>query len=133
MMRWVVTYLATLAAICVLDALWLGFVARDFYRGQIGALMLERPRWGAAGLFYAVYALATVFFAIAPAQDHGGWLRALMLGALLGLFCYATYDLTNLATLKGWSVAVAAADIAWGIAVTAAASMAGHAALRAMT
>lgn len=131
MMRWAVSYTAALAAICVLDFLWLGFVARDFYRGQIGALLLERPRWGAAGLFYAMYAAATVGFVIAPAHDHGGWTRALTQGALLGFVCYATYDLSNLATLKGWSVTVAAADIAWGVVVTAIASIAGYAALRA--
>jgi uncharacterized membrane protein len=133
MMRWAVSYFAALATICVLDFLWLGLVARDFYRGQIGALLLERPRWGAAGLFYGMYAAATVGFAIAPAQLHGDWQRALMLGALLGLVCYATYDLSNLATLKGWTATVAAVDIAWGLAVTAVAALAGYAALRWMS
>ena len=131
MTRWVLSYGAALAVICILDFLWLGFVARDFYRGQVGALLLERPRWGAAALFYVLYAGATLLFAVAPAQDHGGVVRALVQGALLGLVCYGTYDLSNLATLKGWTHAMAAVDILWGVAVTAAAAAAGYFALRA--
>src|SRR6516164_5373276 len=98
MTRWIVPYVAALATLCALDFLWLGMLARDFYRGQIGALLLDEPRFGAAGLFYAMYAAAIVFFAVAPADTSGGWLRAVALGAVLGFVCYATYDLSNLAT-----------------------------------
>jgi len=129
-MKWLACYAAALATICVLDFAWLGYVARGFYRGEIGALLLDRPRWGAAGAFYLMYAGATVFFAVAG-SDPGTWQRALVHGALLGLVCYATYDLSNLATLKGWSVAVAAVDVTWGVVVTAVAAVAAHAALRA--
>jgi len=130
MMRWVLPYLATLIAICVLDFLWLGFVAKDFYRGQVGGLLLDRPRWGAAGVFYAMYAAGVLGFAALPAFDTGTGLRALVQGALLGLLCYGTYDLSNLATLKGWSGALAAVDVTWGMAVTATASLVGYAVLR---
>ena len=130
MMRWGLAYLATLVTICVLDFAWLGFVAKDFYRGQIGAPLLDRPRWAAAGLFYAMYAAGTLGFVVVPAHDAGTWTRALVHGALFGLVCYATYDLSNLATLKGWTVPMTAADIVWGMAVTACAAIAGYAALR---
>jgi uncharacterized membrane protein len=133
MTRWIVPYVAALATLCALDFLWLGMLARDFYRGQIGALLLDEPRFGAAGLFYAMYAAAIVFFAVAPADTSGGWLRAVALGAVLGFVCYATYDLSNLATLKGWSTNVVVVDIVWGIAITATASVASYAALRATT
>jgi uncharacterized membrane protein len=133
MTRWIVAYVAALAAVCALDFLWLGVVARDFYRGQIGALLLDQPRFGAAGLFYAMYAAAIVFFAVASADASGGWLRAVAQGAILGFVCYATYDFSNLATLKGWSATVVVVDIVWGIAITATASVASFAALRAAT
>lgn len=131
MMRWALAFLATLVTISILDFVWLGFVAKDFYRGQVGALLLPQPRWAAAGLFYVMYAVATLGFVVAPAHDAGTWARALVQGALFGLVCYATYDLSNLATLKGWTVPMTAADIGWGMFVTACAGLAGYAALRA--
>ena len=132
MIRLAAPYFAALLAICVLDFAWLGFAARDFYRGHLGALLLERPNWAAAALFYLMYAAGTLFFAVLPAHDAGSWPRALATGALFGLFCYGTYDLSNLATLKGWPVAVAAVDIVWGMVVTGAAALAGYGALRAV-
>jgi len=130
-MRWLASYFAALVTICALDFAWLGYVARGFYRGELGPLLLERPRWGAAALFYLMYAGGTLFFAVAPGAEHGTWLRTLVCGALLGLVCYGTYDLSNLATLKGWSTTAVAVDMAWGIVVTALAAVAGHGALRA--
>jgi len=106
-------------------------VLSSFYRGELGPLLLERPRWGAAALFYLMYAGGTLFFAVAPGAEHGTWLRTLVCGALLGLVCYGTYDLSNLATLRGWSTTAVAVDMAWGIVVTALAAVAGHGALRA--
>ncbi|MEO6564405.1 MAG: DUF2177 family protein [Casimicrobiaceae bacterium] len=126
MSRLVIAYLATLAAFCVLDFVWLGFVARGFYQAQVGALLLAPPKWGVAVMFYALYVVGIVVFAVQPALDSGSWLRALLLGALFGFFCYATYDLTNLATLKGWTVPMAVVDILWGIVITAASATAGY-------
>ncbi|MEP7327783.1 MAG: DUF2177 family protein [Betaproteobacteria bacterium] len=126
----VLAYLFTLATFGVLDFIWLGLVARGFYQAQIGSLLLAAPNWGVAVLFYAAYIVGVVIFAVVPALDAGSWLRAAILGGLFGFFCYATYDLTNLATLKGWTVSVALLDIAWGIVVTAAAAAAGYALTR---
>ncbi len=131
MSRLVIAYLATLAAFCVLDFIWLGFVARGFYQAQVGALLLAQPKWGVAVMFYALYVVGIVVFAVQPALDSGSWLRALLLGGLFGFFCYATYDLTNLATLKGWTVPIAVVDILWGVVLTAASASAGYALTRA--
>ena len=131
MTRIVVAYLATLAAFCVLDFVWLGFLARNFYQAQVGSLLLAPPNWTVAVLFYALYIVGVVVFAVLPALDAGSWLSALVLGGLFGFFCYATYDLTNLATLKGWTVPMAVVDILWGVVITAAAATAGYALTRA--
>jgi uncharacterized membrane protein len=132
MSRILIAYLATLTAFCILDFLWLGFVARSFYQTQVGSLLLASPKWGVAVLFYALYVGGVVIFAVLPALEAGSWLRALLLGGLFGFFCYATYDLTNLATLKGWTWPMAAVDILWGIVVTALCAAAGHVAARAL-
>lgn len=128
MPRYLVAYVAALAVLAVLDALWLGAVAKDFYRGQIGHLMAEQVRFGVAACFYLLYIVGVVVFAVAPALAAESVPRALMLGALFGFFAYMTYDLTNLATLRGWSWQVTLADIAWGSFVSAVAAGAGCAA-----
>jgi uncharacterized membrane protein len=130
MTRCLLAYAGTLASFCVLDFLWLGFVARDFYQSQVGPLLLARPNWGAAAVFYAVYAAGIALFAVAPALDAQSLVRAIIFGFLFGLFAYATYDLTNLATLKGWTLRVAAVDILWGGIVSAAAAAGGFALAR---
>lgn len=119
MTRWLLAYGGALLAFAVLDFAWLGLVAKDFYQAQLQGLLLPRPNWTAAAVLYLAYPAFVVCFAIAPAVDAGSLARAAALGALLGVFAYGTYDLTNLATLKGWSVAVALLDIAWGALVTA--------------
>lgn len=124
-MRLLFAYAGALVAFALLDLAWLAFVARDFYQARIGALLLAKPNWVAAGLFYLAYPAGVVFFAVAPALDTGSVVRAVAWGALLGTLVYATYDLTNLATLKGWSVPVAILDVAWGAVATAAAAGAG--------
>jgi len=86
----------------MLDGLWLGLVARNFYRQQLGALMAARPNWVAAGLFYLLFAVGVAYFVVNPAIADDQPTRALWRGALLGLVAYATYDLTNHATIKGW-------------------------------
>lgn len=124
-MRWLIAYGSTLVAFALLDFAWLGFVARDFYQARLGALLLPKPNWGAAALFYLAYPAGVVFFAVAPALDTGSVVRAAAWGAILGTLAYGTYDLTNLATLKGWSVPVAILDVAWGALATAGAAAAG--------
>ncbi|GLK78425.1 DUF2177 family protein [Methylopila turkensis] len=117
MKTWIVAYVATAVVFFALDLLWLGVIARDFYRDQLGPLMLERPNLAAAGAFYAMYVVGVVIFAVLPSLG-GTWAGAFLWGALFGAFCYATYDLTNFATLKGWPVAMTFVDIAWGTFLT---------------
>ena len=119
-------YSALVAAIVALDLLWLGVVMKDFYRANLGHLMAPSVVWGAAVAFYLVFAAGLLYFAVIPALSAGSLLRAALLGALLGALCYATYDLTNHATLKNWPLAVTLLDIAWGAVLSAAAASAGY-------
>ena len=114
MTRFALLYLVTLPVFLLIDLVWLGVVARDFYRSQIGSLMADPIVWWAAILFYLLLIAGIVFFAVMPAIDAGSWTKALLLGAAFGFFTYMTYDLTNLATLRGWPVLLAVVDIAWG-------------------
>lgn len=118
-------YGATALVFLVLDAIWLTTMVDRVYRPGIGHLMADRPNLAAAVPFYFLYVLGVVVFAVMPAVRAQDWTMALGLGALLGLFAYGTYDLTNLATLKGWSVRVSLIDMAWGAVVTASAATAG--------
>lgn len=113
-----IAYGLTALVFLALDAVWLGTMVGSFYRPRMAGLLLERPRLDAAVIFYALYIAGVIVFAVLPALDQGGWRRALGLGAMLGLVAYGTYDLTNLATLRGWSVAVTALDLVWGAFVT---------------
>ncbi len=97
-----------------MDMVWLGVVAKNFYTKQIGFLMTPKVNWAAAILFYLLFLAGLVVFVIAPAVENNSWVRALMLGALFGLITYATYDLTNLATLKDWPLALTVVDLIWG-------------------
>jgi uncharacterized membrane protein len=119
-LRYLAAYAAAAVAFCVLDLLWLGVVARGWYRDRLGDLLLASPRVGAAVLFYAVFLVGLVVFAVAPALKSGRWTDALAWGALYGFFTYFTYDMTNLATLRGWPVSVVAVDVAWGVVLNAA-------------
>ena len=123
-MKHVAAYIAALLALAILDGLWLGVIAREFYKGRIGQLLLEQPNWPVAALFYLVHAAGIVLFPVTLAG--GSWTTALLYGALFGFFTYAVYDLTNLATLRGWSPAVTIVDLAWGTAATALAAVAAH-------
>ena len=102
----------------IIDALWLGVVANRLYKSQLGPLLLEKPNMAAAVLFYVIYVVGIVVFAVMPAIAAGDWKMALGLGALLGLVAYATYDLTNLATLKGFPIKIVIVDLIWGAVLT---------------
>jgi uncharacterized membrane protein len=117
-------YLPALVVFLVLDALWLGVVARGFYREQLGDLMRPDVRWGAALLFYLLFIAAVLVFVVLPALERGSLAYAIGMGAFFGLVAYATYDLTNLAVLRGFPAKVAVVDMAWGAVVTAATSAA---------
>jgi uncharacterized membrane protein len=130
MTRLAIAYVATAIAFCGLDFLWLGFVAKGYYQSQVGALLLDKPNLPVAALFYALYVVGVLVFAVLPALETGSWSKAIAMGALFGFFAYATYDLTNLATLKGWSPGIALLDLAWGAVVTGAAATVGYAVTR---
>jgi len=104
-------YAAALVAMGVLDALWLGYIAKPLYQQGIGHLMADKTYLPAAVFFYLVFPIGVLIFAVQPDRAWGATLAA---AALFGFFTYATYDLSNLATLKGWPVGLAAIDIAWG-------------------
>ena len=119
-------YLPTLIVFLILDALWLGFVARGFYRDQLGELMRPDIRWGAALVFYLLFIVGLLVFVVVPALAHGSLARVVLTGAFFGLITYATYDLTNLATLRGFPTIVALVDLAWGATVAGATSAAAY-------
>jgi uncharacterized membrane protein len=131
-MIYIVAYIAAATGFLLLDFLWLGFVAKAFYRQEIGALLLEKFNMTAAIGFYLVFVVGIVIFAVAPALQAGSWKTALLYGALFGFFTYATYDMTNLATLKGWSLSVTFVDIAWGTCLTGVGALLGYIAARAL-
>lgn len=119
-------YGVSIVAFCALDAVWLGVVARSFYRQQLGDLLRPDPRWGAALVFYALFVAGVVLFVTLPAVGRGSLGRAVMLGALFGIVTYATYDLTSLAVLRGFPVLVAVVDLAWGATISAAVAATGY-------
>lgn len=132
MLQMTVAFVAALIAFGICDFAWLGFVAKDFYQAQIGPLLLAKPNWTAAAVFYPLYTAGVVLFCVEPALAHGTWVRALVLGMLLGLLGYGTYDLSNLATLKGWTTSLVVVDVIWGMVVSGVAATAGYFAARAL-
>jgi len=112
-------YSIALPVFFLIDMVWLGVVARNFYQKQIGHLMRPDVLWWPAILFYVLFVVGLVVFAIAPALDKKSVWHALLYGALFGFLSYATYDLTNLATLKNWPMLVTVIDLFWGTALGA--------------
>lgn len=118
-------YLLTLVPFVGLDALWLGLIAPQFYRAQIGHLMASQVNWPAAILFYALFIAGMVFFVTGATIRSGDLRQALVRGAFFGFITYATYDLTNLATLKDWPLTVTIVDLIWGTVLSTAVSYIG--------
>ena len=114
----VIAYFATTIVLIALEYAWLSQTVTPLYRRALGAIMAEKPRVPAAMAFYIVYVFGIVIFAAQPALDSGNLHSAFLRGALFGFFAYATYDLTNLATLKVWSLKISLIDMAWGTFVT---------------
>lgn len=130
MVQWIIGFVATSLAFLGCDAVWLSNAASRIYRPRLGTLLREDFALAPAAAFYVIYVAGVLFFAVAPALESGRWTTALLRGALLGFFGYATYDLTNHATLRGWSPAITVIDMAWGTVLTATAALAGFAAMR---
>lgn len=122
MKRYIVLYLATLVVLVPLDVLFLGVLAKDFFRSQVGGVLGDLNLTPAI-LFYLVYAAGIVIFVNGAAGPN--WQHALLYGALFGFFCYATFDLTTLALLRGWTWPAAFVDVVWGGVATAAAATIG--------
>ncbi len=124
--KYIIAYIATGLSFAVIDSFWLRTMYTRLYQPEIGELLMKGLRWGPAGAFYLLYITGMIIFAVGPALKTGAWQTALVQGALLGFFCYATYDLTNHATLKIWSTKVTLLDIIWGTCLTGSASLAGY-------
>lgn len=132
-MIYVKAYIATLIVFFVIDLIWLGVVARSFYASQLGNLLRDNLNFAVAGGFYFAYVVGIVYFAVAPALADGSWGRAAINGAILGLIAYGTYDMTNLATLRNWPVAMSIVDIAWGCLLTCVSAVSGYLLTRAVS
>ena len=107
-------YLLTVPIFLIIDLIWLGVVAKNFYQNNLAHLLSPEVNWPAAFLFYFIYIVGIILFAVKPGLDAQSFAKAALWGALFGFFTYATYDLTNLATLRDWPIKVVVIDILWG-------------------
>ena len=130
--QYLAAYVAAFLVMGALDFLWIGVLMTDFYKVRLGALMLEQPRMGAAALFYLLYIFGVTWFGVRPGLKAGQLGVAAGSSALFGVIAYATYDLTNLATLKTWFVDLTVIDMVWGATISAASGSAGYLAARAL-
>ena len=130
MIKYVAAYLGAGLTFAAIDFVWLTTMTNRLYKPVIGPIMADKPDMKAAVAFYLISIAGTVFLAIAPALKEGNWTRAAINGAALGFVAYATYDLTNQATLRNWSTALTLVDLAWGTFVTAASSTLAYLAVR---
>lgn len=117
-------YVITLIAFLGIDSIWLGLVAPPFYRSQIGYIMVDTPNFLAAGIFYLLFVVGMVVFVVEPGVREHSLSQAVLRGALFGLVTYATYDMTNLATLEGWPILVTVVDLTWGTVLSASVALA---------
>lgn len=113
-MEHVKTYVVTFVIFFAIDLVWLGVIAKNLYKQHLGFLMADKVNWGAAIVFYALFIAGLIFFALNPAIEKDSLVYAILAGGFFGLITYATYDMTNLATLKDWPVVITVIDIIWG-------------------
>ena len=119
------SYLLTFLVFLIVDMLWLGVIAKGIYQKYLGGFLSDNVNWTAAFIFYFIFVLGISIFAIYPSVDKNSVNNAILMGALFGFFTYATYDLTNLATLKGWPLSIVFIDIIWGSVLSAFVSFSG--------
>ncbi|MBU3562084.1 DUF2177 family protein [Polynucleobacter sp. MWH-Hall10] len=119
MLKYFAVYFSFLLSLIIIDLIWLLVIAKNLYRDEMGSLMASEPKLWAGLVFYLLYALGASIFVIFPAISKQSWIYAAQYGALFGFFCYMTYDLTNLAVIRDFSMRLAFVDIVWGSAVTA--------------
>lgn len=120
-----ISYLLTFIVFLIVDMFWLGIVAKNLYRKYLGSFLTDRVNWTAAMIFYLLYVAGISIFTIYPAVNKDSSFNAILMGALFGIFTYATYDLTNLATMKGWPLEIVFIDILWGAFLSALVSFSG--------
>mgnify|MGYP001263555141 CR=1 FL=1 len=118
-LQYVYIYLLTVPIFFAVDMLWLGVFARNIYREYLGYLLRDPINWSAAFIFDFIFMVGLLYFAVIPALKEGSLMNAAIYGALFGFFTYATYDLTNLATVKDWPLAISLIDMAWGTVLSA--------------
>lgn len=126
MAQYLIAYIVTAVFFLVVDVIWLSQIARKFYFERLGGMLLDKPNLVAAGAFYALYVIGIVIFAVAPALSAESAVTALVFGALFGFFAYATYDMTNYATLRNWSLTISLVDILWGTCLTGVSTWVGY-------
>jgi uncharacterized membrane protein len=119
-------YVLALVSFLAIDMVWLTVVARGFYRKQLGVLLSDQPNWWAAISFYLLFVAGLLVFAVVPALQAGSLRTALLLGGFFGLVAYATYDLTNLATVRNWPWLLTLVDMTWGLVLAASVSCLGY-------
>lgn len=127
MTKYLIAYVATGISFALIDSVWLRTMFTRLYKPEVGEMMINGGfRMGPAIAFYLLYIIGMLYFAVMPALASGRWQAALLQGAVLGFLCYMTYDLTNYATLKVWSLKVTIADVIWGTFLTGSASLVGY-------
>jgi uncharacterized membrane protein len=113
-MTFLKTYLVAIVVFFAIDIVWLAVIAKDLYRKEIGFIMSSSPNWWAALVFYLIFIFGLVYFVIYPGIESGNLVKTILVGLLFGFITYATYDLTNLATLEGWPIKITIIDLIWG-------------------
>lgn len=117
-MKILLVFIITMVIFAAIDLIWLGYLAKNLYQQKIGFLMADKINWIAALIFYIIYISGILYFVIFPSLETGEWQTALLKGTILGVLCYGTYDLTNMATLKNWPYEIVIIDILWGAFLT---------------
>lgn len=115
LVKYIILYFLTLPVFLGIDMIWLGVIAKNLYKNKIGHLMSDTVNWPAALIFYLLFIVGIIIFGVNPALEKESLIRAALLGGLFGFLTYATYDLTNYATLKNWPLEVVIIDIMWGV------------------
>ena len=121
----ILSYLLTFLFFLIVDMLWLGVIAKNIYQKYLGGFLTDNVNWTAAVVFYFIFVVGISIFVIYPSVNNGSVYQAILMGALFGFFTYATYDLTNLATLKGWPLPIVFIDIIWGSVLSSVVSLSG--------
>jgi len=122
----ILAYLLTAVVFFAIDLTWLGLIAKNLYRKYLSGFLSDTVNWTAAFIFYALFIVGIFIFSILPAVEKNSFSHAVVMGALFGFFTYATYDLTNLATLKNWPLTIVYIDIIWGTILTGLVAAAGY-------